>query len=499
MNQNEDRMPRASYLWIALLCLTTAFVTGGTFDSTAVVFSAVGIAALTGCAVTWTIHKRLTTGRIYFLIVASGVLLRAIYILYTGVETRQHDVYTFGEPEGHAGYIEYLYSHLHLPDFDPREIWQYYHPPFHHILVVVWLKINTALGVSWFRAKENIQVLSLLYSSLALILSYKIFSELGLKKNGMIPALSILAFHPTFIIMAGSVNNDILSIVFLLGAVYYTMLWWKTPSLPAILKIALCVGFGMMTKLSVSMAAPAIALVFLVKLILEKKKFLSYVKQFLLFGLVCAPLGLWWGVRNYILFKMPFTYVPSLGDQSHQYIGNYSVMTRLFDFSLYQFKNVFVSWGDPYFDHNVFIGLFKTSTFGEQQLMFSSSAGYGFAEALFYANLSLILLSVAAMVWVLFKKNTLEKMMKAFLFTLYFTFLFSYIQFCFAFPHTCTQNIRYATPCILVGTLCIGLLTEHLSEKPGKAAKAGYCLLGTLTCLFVFFSFLFYIALAGAK
>lgn len=66
-----------------------------------------------------TYTRRLTASRVLLLMMAAGFLLRAAYILYTTVLTRQHDMGTFDNIYGHAGYIRYLYDNGHLPDFDP--------------------------------------------------------------------------------------------------------------------------------------------------------------------------------------------------------------------------------------------------------------------------------------------------------------------------------------------------------------------------------------------
>ena len=68
------------------------------------------------------------------LILTAGFLLKLVYVLYTGIGTRQHDVHSFTDStNGHAGYIRYLYTYGHLPDFDPRQEFQFYHPPLHHM------------------------------------------------------------------------------------------------------------------------------------------------------------------------------------------------------------------------------------------------------------------------------------------------------------------------------------------------------------------------------
>lgn len=83
------------------------------------------------------------------------------------------------------------------------------------------------LGIDYYAAGENVQILTLFYSSICMVISYKIFRQLGLKGRGLVCAVAIVAFCPTFYIMAGSVNNDILSIAFMLAAVLNTLYWYK--------------------------------------------------------------------------------------------------------------------------------------------------------------------------------------------------------------------------------------------------------------------------------
>ena len=100
--------------------------------------------------------KLLNTATICFLILLSGLLLRLIYISYTGIGTRQHDVHTFFKNNGgHAEYILYLFDNHKLPDFDPRDIWQFYHPPLHHIICALWLTIVDRIGLDYTTTGVN--------------------------------------------------------------------------------------------------------------------------------------------------------------------------------------------------------------------------------------------------------------------------------------------------------------------------------------------------------
>lgn len=421
------------------------------------------------------INDMLDTKKIILILFILAFALKLAYILYTTVHQRQHDVEKFDvDARGHAAYILYIFNHWSVPNFDIREHWQFYHPPLHHFIAAVWLKIQSSLGIATEASYEGLQYLTLFYSSLSMYLSYRIMQELRLRRAGLIVAFAIVAFHPTFIILAGSVNNDILSVVFMLGAILNTIVWYKNQTLGNIIKIALCIGFGMFTKLSVWMVAPAVAIVFLIALIKYRHKFKSLFCQMLAFGGVCIPLGLCWSIRNYLLYKVPFTYVPKLSITNRQYLGNYSVFERLFDFNFSQFESVytqFVFYAGKYFEYNPTIALFKTAMFDEViNNTYYPEIKYS-GIVLFWSGVILALLAFVAMIYIIIRKKSMKPAFKAFFAILTAVILGSYYIFCFEFPFTCTQNVRYVVPLITIGAMFIGLwLTKTLSKKT-KSAK----------------------------
>lgn len=429
--------------------------------------------------------------RTAFLLCAMGFCMRLAYVLATPCYSRQHDVGRFGDDSGHAAYITYLYENLHLPDFDVREIWQFYHPPLHHSIAALWMRLLTACGIPFDHAGESVQLLTLAYSCIALVLFRKILAHFDLKGAAMAVPLGIMAFHPTFLILAGSINNDMLSITFLLASVLLTLRWFREPKLSTILMLALTIGLGMMTKLSVWMAAPAAAAAFLIILYRRRKEPLPCLKQFVLFGILCVPLGLGWGVRNLLKWGVPITYVPMLSDESVQFVGNIPVWRRLLDFSLPQWAYVydcFEMYGQSYNEYNPTMGLLKTAMFDELINPANYPTIAGFGELLFFSQVLLCLLAAAAMVMVCRKRSALictqEKALLGITFGI--TFI-SYYSFCITFAHVCTQNIRYATPLIFISCLFLGLWMQELPEKsPLRRVICGAAL------LFAFASYIVY-------
>ena len=442
-------------------------------------------------------RKMLNTSHIILIIAIAGFILRLGYIAYTAYNQRQHDVYDFGGGSGHSQYILYFFENANLPDFDPRNIWQFYHPPLHHIIAGLWMRFLDLFGMDFARIVENIQLLTLFYSSSCMVICYRILTELGLCKGPLILSFSLIAFNPSFIIFAGSINNDILSITFMLGAILWTLRWYKTRTMRNIIPTALCLGFGMMTKLSVALVAPAVGLLFLLCFIVNfKKEWLSLVKQYVVFAVICIPLGLWWSVRCYVLFDVPFGYVPLIGEAADQFVGSYSVRDRLLDFRI---NDVFMAWGENrggFFEHNPILGLLKTSLFGEFRLNEMSGCSeliLFFSTLLFYINLVLVVMALISMFSLIFRrKNAVDRLEKVFWITLFVTVFGSYIRFCFSFPHTCTMNVRYAMPLIVTGIISLGV---YMQRKQGEFQAAISLSAAVLIPVFSLFSGIIYILL----
>lgn len=491
---------------IILLCLVLAsfilFSAISIAEKNIVLLFAAG-ALIAVFAVFWLkINNKLTTGNVIAIIFLLGFTLRLIYILYTPISSRQHDVGTFGYADGHIGYIEHLYRNGSLTEGDVRNYDQYYHPPLHHTLEAIWLFILTKIfSVDIYKALECLQFLTMFYSCLIMIITYKILKFFKLDAGAMIAAFCVVAFHPTFLLLSGSINNDVLSIAFALGAVLSTLYWYREQTFGNIIRVALCVGLGMMTKLSVWMIAPGIAALFLTVLIKNKDRIAKLIAQMCTFGVIAFPLGLWWSVRNLLLFNVPFSYIPAGGVPGEgQYVGHYSVFDRLFNFNLSQFESVydqFTWYGGKYFEYNPTIGLLKTAMFDEDTYF-----GLDFlSQALFWSGTVLAVAAFAAMIYVLFKKsNIIDRTIKVFLTMVYATIFIFYYLFCFEYPYTCTENIRYAVPLIIIGIVYLGIILKMFSHKnAGKLQKtAKYCIC-TLIFIFAISSISFYFMAGTAR
>ncbi len=179
--------------------------------------------------------KEIIKKQIVLLIIALGVILRGMYIVYTPITERQHDVYS-NYDQGHLGYIYTIFETGKLPQTNDI---QFYHPPLHHFISAQWLKIGDILDIDLERNLEGLQVLTAIYSSLIILVVCQILKHIKIKDIYKIIIIAITAFHPTFIIFAGLINNDILMILLTFVIILYLLKWHEEANLKNTIILAL--------------------------------------------------------------------------------------------------------------------------------------------------------------------------------------------------------------------------------------------------------------------
>ncbi len=392
-----------------------------------------------------------------------GGVLRLLYILGTTVYERGHDVGNYTDltdtlvNPGHLGYIEYLAKFRHLPDFDPFSVFSYYHPPLHHFLASLVVRASALFGASTDTAFENVQFLILFYSLITLILGYLILREFGSGPELLIP-YGLFCIHPSMILMSGSVNNDMLTVLFELLILYLTLEWMKDRSRKKLLLLSLAFGLGMLTKISVVVLAFPVGLVmlgYLVTLLRKKDRNMTAgcIRDYVFFGLIAGIIGLSWTVRNAVRFRVK-PGIASATPESFLYMGNTPLLKRLgIPSSLgldYPFHSVYGNASD-----NVWLILFRTAVFGEIRPDVTGASLFA-CQAVFMLNLILGLF--CAVLTVLYSIREIRKGDRdrgIFLLSGYASFLFTYILFVMKYPYTCSCDFRYIVPTLLYG--CIAL------------------------------------------
>ena len=417
----------------------------------------------------------------------SSFLLKLDYVLYTPHWIRQHDVIGFGNFEGQAAYIEWFLKERRLPDFDPVTRWGFFQPPLHHIISAVFIGVQTAFGKNYNAACENVQYLTLLYSMLTLLFAYLIFKEAGLEGDSLIIAFTLSAFHPGFILLSGSINNDCLCELFMVMSLYFALRWYRKSTYLRIIPVALCIGLSMFTKLSGALAAFPVAFIFLAKWIGAKKEgFFTYLKQYLLFAVICIPPALFYPVRNLIRFNTPITYTPPVGEPVYEH----SLLSRIFDIRTGSPFVFLISSGGGYDEFNIPLAIMKTSLFGESVLSENEARMIPFAWAALILGAVLALIAVFASVFVtagaVRKKEKAVEM--AYWFISWLVPVIFILNLSINTPYFSSQDFRYIQYVIVMESLFLGLFSEGSPKRQrflfglvalfAAASSAVYILLG---------------------
>ena len=311
-----------------------------------------------------------------------------------------------------------------------------------HILCAVFFgiyrKIVPGLAHNW----DALQTLSLFYSlvTLAVLKSFTGLWNLSPKARQI--AYLTVALHPQLIVFSGALNNDPLSVMFAIAALYLAIVWYNDPkrSFIKLMGISLCVGLGMMAKLSAGIIAVPVGFI-MVKAFFGSKKKLRYFLQYLVFMAVCAPLGLWYQVRSYILWKVPLTYVAIPDTQLNPglIIGDIPFWKR------------FLAFGDG-INYNIINETLNEAVFDADYYrdhMLLALIGY-----LLLASFTVFTVTVAAnliIVWI--KDRCFTNLVMTILLAAQ---LISYVYFCFSYPYTCTMAFRYIVPTIVAASYYTG-------------------------------------------
>jgi len=444
------------------------------------------------------VHSKLY---IYFslAVVVLGLILRAYLVFATPYDVSTHDLGFLssqsadGIGQGHLGYIEYICNSGALPNFSPVLRWSFYNPPAFHIAAALLLRIFLSFGFSLTLSFELVQYLPCICVFFSVMGLWAVLHTLEIKGTPSCLALAIVSFHPSLTHTALALNNDAMALALTVWAFYFALKWHKSQSLPSILGCALCIGFGMMTKLTVALIAFPIAVLFVYGFF-KRKTYLKHLMQFLIFLAVCAPIGLFWSFRNFILYKIPFNFVQKLGEGSAQYIGGHSLWDR---FALPEFSDFLRidSYWSPnseigYADHNIWSQTLRSSLFDDGALIFKSGWERTFAVALMLLSIVLCVFAVVMCIIGVLRFKRCEGIIRISVAVAILTNLVNFVFFCYNYPWTCSLHFRYIASLLFFFSLG-SCFWWHSSEgrisriiKPTYALLCGaFCVLSSLLCI----------------
>lgn len=390
-----------------------------------------------------------------------GIIARMIYVFITDVGTRQHDLgYATLLSDnkvnpGHLGYVEYIAKFGHLPDFDPFSVFSYYHPPFHHIISALFVKAAYIMGIKEPQLYEVIQLPVFIYSCLTLLIGYAILKLLCKKESRLTLPLILLCFHPGLIYMTGSINNDMIALLFYFLCIYTTMLWFMQGyQNKHLYMMALSIGFGLIAKPNVGILALPMGVIMLIHMIDEYKeeRLLSCIRKYVIFAAISMPIGLSWTVRNIIRFGTK----PGIPSPSpNQYIGDFSFFSNFGIPMKSSLAFPFYS-ENASFNNNAWIIMFKTSLFTEIWPADISTVALRACQVIYILA---IIFAIYCAVMCYIKpikiiKNG-DKNLGIFLITGYTTILITFILFVLKYPYTCSCNFRYIAISLLFSAIAL--------------------------------------------
>lgn len=384
------------------------------------------------------------------------------YISYTPFWARQHDSRDFNNYQygGHFGYIGYIFFNNHLPANNPIDYWCFFNPPLFYIISAIFMKIQTFFNFTIEQGLENLQILSVLYTTIFNIFVYRILKEINIKKS-IIFLILFVGLSPAMIIMSGSLNNDILSIMLSTIAIFYCIRWYKSDSLKDLIKIAFAISLAIMTKISSALIAVVIAVVFFVKVIQNKKDIKKYVKYFSLFALISLPIGLWFPIKNLVLYNIPVTYVQSVDEDNDANISKHSILERLFSVSDGQLDTVNINMSKENAEYNVFITTLKSYIVDEQIDYNSNSVLKIAVPIIFCISIVIAILFAINLIYVVKNFKEINNNWILFFILLLVLEIISYLKFCLDFPFTFTMNFRYIVPTLISYSAITGVACEN--------------------------------------
>ena len=269
-------------------------------------------------------RKRKTLDDYLLFFLWEAFLIHLMYMLYTDGGTRQHDVWTGEERYGHEGYAYSFYEHESLPDHNntPDTAYQFYHPPFNAFIQGNFMRLfekicwNVSLINNEATLYKSCQILSVMYTSISTLFLVKTIKLTGLSDRYKLLAGFFVVFYPNLIVESGELNNDNLSMIFQMMALYYFFRWYlEGHKYRDILPSGLFVGLSMAAKMSAASICLGMAIGFaiqMVKSIIGKKDSVPFgqlIAQYFFFLLICAPIGLWYQIYAHVVLGFPYNFV----------------------------------------------------------------------------------------------------------------------------------------------------------------------------------------------
>ena len=420
-------------------------------------------------------HNKFTKEIIIFSIIALGFILHLYYIQNTAIDVRQHDL---------SGILFYMKSitqnGINFIHFNPWQMYYLFHQPLHFIIYGHIYFLELKLLGSTIAAQEGLQYISLYYVTISTLVAIKIFDTFNFNKYIFYGATILFAFNPTLFLFSGYISDDVLVFMLSLLFLYYLINWYKTDKTNYIIYAAICFGFGVLTKLSILILSPAVALLFLIKLWHSEHKN-KVIEAISYFTIIAVPLSLIWIARNHILFDMAFYNIPdtSPSGQNFKYL---TFIERITDFSTLLSPFIKVP---ELVENNMWLALVKTELFGEWDMSISHPFAGKIAYLLYFINIILSIVALISSFVLSFRYFFKKADFLAFFFALIYiiTWLYSF-KYAMDYPYACSTDYRLFATLMLPELIIISLAIPKKSAPYLFGSALGYALFSSLIYIF---------------
>ena len=404
-----------------------------------------------------------------------SLLLKIGYGILVQFNISGHDLWDVSDWStvtiGNLGYIQYLYQFRCLPDF---YIGQFYHPPLFYILSAVIMGAVYGPTKDVELAFDVIQEFNLVVAFLVSVYCYRLLKLFNVKGSRLVAGTAFFAGIPLLYNMGACINNDCLMSLLCVMTVFYVLKWEKHYDWVDIIKAALCMGLAMFTKTSAGLIAPGIALFFLYKLFNPGKERIrkKIVFQYLTFGVLSVPIGMFWLIWQHFKTGMPFDYImPLYGKEQEAYaLASASLIRRLGLPSWQQMTDVFPDYGNYNNSANIWGQFIQTTLFDE---------GIFNCSVIFFKVIAIALIWIFAAIMIILvlrtvsfiKDKKVQLSGKILLIGVFAVLLVSFVRFCFQYPYICTMHTRYVFCVFPIMIIAYGVSPKLFFEKSAVAVK----------------------------
>lgn len=423
------------------------------------------------------------------IVVLIGILIRGCYMLETKVYQLQYDLgieqdtakdltyddimkidRTHIKENGNLEYLVRIYQTGRLLGSNSN---QGYHPPLHHYITAGVMRICDLFGAGNEFKLEMAEFPAFVYSILILVIIYKITKELEFTDKGTLVVMTLASFNPLLIYLSRLINNDPLVTLCTLASIWILIKWYKEPSIKLTVFLALVIGAGASTKISIIVMALPLLVTYLMKMS-ENIDDMNFVKKLIKYGVVFSiislPLVFWYPIRNAIKFgQPPFGVVEALPSLA---VGHTDFVNR------WLINNEFFAQYLAYDSSNVWSYVINSSILFSANTYFLSDLILNYMRIL---TVAMAIIFIASMIKFV-TKNTIYKILAI----TAFAWLISFIAFNISLPFSCTMHSRYIGILFILGMIFIGKLFESTDSKKLKVLIGILSFLYSIGCVAIF-------------